>query len=87
MVVRMVGRTSAGAAVPRLAKELRVLAVSRIVEPGLKFVDGVPGLGLHITKTNARCWLLRVMVAGKRREMGLGNYPRRHARPGARQGA
>ena len=71
----MVGRTSGGVAVPRLAKELGVLALSRIVEPGLKFVGVVPGLGLHVTKTGARCWLLRVMVAGKRREMGLGNYP------------
>ncbi len=60
---------------PKIADELGPLGVSRIKEPGLHFVGGVQGLALHVTKTGARSWLLRVVVAGKRREMGLGNYP------------
>lgn len=60
---------------PKLAKELGALAVSKLEAPGLHFVGGVQGLALHITKPGARSWLLRVMIAGKRREMGLGNYP------------
>ena len=60
---------------PRLAKELGALAVSKTTAPGLHFVGVVQGLALHITKTGARSWLLRVVIAGKRREMGLGNFP------------
>jgi integrase len=73
---------------PKLAKELGALAVSRLAEPGMNFVGGVQGLALHVTKSGARSWLLRVMVAGKRREMGLGNYPGvplAHAREKARE--
>ena len=60
---------------PKLAKELGALAVSKIAEPGMHFVGAVPGLALHVTPTGARSWLLRVMIDGKRREMGLGNFP------------
>lgn len=60
---------------PRLAKELGALAVSKIDAPGLHFVGGVQGLALQKTAGSARSWLLRVMVGGKRREMGLGSYP------------
>jgi integrase len=60
---------------PKLAKELGPLAVSRLAVPGMHFVGGVSGLALHITPTGARSWILRVMVGAKRREMGLGSYP------------
>ena len=60
---------------PKLAKELGALAVSKTTAPGMHFVGGVQGLALHITKTGARSWLLRVVIAGRRREMGLGNFP------------
>lgn len=60
---------------PKLAKELGALAVSRLEEPGLHFVGVVPGLALHIGKAGARSWLFRVNIAGKRREMGLGGFP------------
>jgi integrase len=43
--------------------------------PGLHFVGVVPGLALQITAAGARSWTLRVVVGGKRRDMGLGNYP------------
>lgn len=55
--------------------ELGALHVSRLTEPGHHFVGGVSGLALQITKSGARSWVLRTMIGGKRREMGLGGYP------------
>jgi integrase len=60
---------------PKVARELGDMAVRKLSTPGLHFVGGVSGLALHITATGARSWILRVMIGGKRREMGLGNYP------------
>ncbi len=60
---------------PKLAKELGALAVAKIGTPGLHFVGVVPGLALQVTASGARSWTLRVVVAGKRRDMGLGGYP------------
>lgn len=61
---------------PKLAKELGAMAVSRLRTPGLHFVGGVQGLALQVTgHGTGRSWLLRVMVAGRRLEMGLGSYP------------
>lgn len=47
---------------------------------GLHAVGGpVPGLALQVTQTDgndiARSWVLRALVAGKRRPFGLGPYP------------
>lgn len=58
---------------PRIAKELSALQVRRINQPGLHFVGGVPGLALQVVG-EARSWVLRVAVAGKRREIGLGGF-------------
>ncbi|SOE81323.1 Integrase [Caballeronia arationis] len=60
---------------PKIAKELGALAVSRLSQPGLHMVGHVAGLALQVTPTGARSWILRVMVGGKRREIGLGAYP------------
>lgn len=60
---------------PRRAKELTALEVKRLQAPGLHFVGTVPGLALQITTSGARSWILRLAVAGRRREMGLGNFP------------
>jgi integrase len=38
-------------------------------------VGGVSGLYLQITSGGARSWILRMLVGGKRRDMGLGGYP------------
>lgn len=59
----------------RKAKELGALEVSRLEKPGLHAVGGVSGLSLQVTPRGARSWVLRVVVGGKRREMGLGGYP------------
>lgn len=60
---------------PRVAKELGALAVSRLKVPGWHAVGGVAGLGLQVTPTGARSWSLRTLIAGKRREIGLGGFP------------
>ena len=60
---------------PKLAKELGPLAVSQVREAGLHFVGGVQGLALNVTAGTGRSWVLRVMIAGRRRDMGLGAYP------------
>jgi integrase len=60
---------------PKVAKELGALAVSRLTVPGWHAVGGVAGLGLQVTPTGARSWSLRVVIAGKRRELGLGGFP------------
>jgi len=60
---------------PKLAKEMGALAVGNLADPGLHFVGVVPGLALQVTPAGARSWTLRVVIGGKRRDMGLGNYP------------
>lgn len=59
----------------RKAKELSALEVNRLTKPGRYAVGGVAGLEMQISEKGARVWVLRVMIAGKRREMGLGGYP------------
>lgn len=59
---------------PKLAKELQALAVAKLTAPGLHFVGGVQGLALQVVG-GSRAWVLRVTIAGKRRDMGLGSYP------------
>lgn len=58
---------------PKVAPELSALQVRRLSGQGLHFVGGVPGLALQIVG-DARSWVLRVAVGGKRREIGLGGY-------------
>ncbi|MES2885508.1 MAG: integrase arm-type DNA-binding domain-containing protein [Pseudomonadota bacterium] len=60
---------------PKKAKELGPLAVSRLTQPGVWAVGGVAGLQLQVTPGGSRSWLLRVKVGEKRREMGLGGFP------------
>jgi integrase len=60
---------------PKVAKELTALAVSKLRRPGLHAVGGAKGLGLKIMPSGSRAWVLRVMVGDKRREYGLGSFP------------
>lgn len=62
-------------AMPKVARELGALEVKRETAPGLHFVGGVAGLALQVTPAGGKCWVLRVRVAGRRRDMGLGGYP------------
>lgn len=59
----------------RKAKELGPLAVSRLTTPGMYAVGGVSGLYLQVLPSGGRSWVLRVMVGGRRRDMGLGGFP------------
>lgn len=65
---------------PRIAKELSPLEVKRLAHPGRDnnatfAVGGVNGLLLQITPAGGRTWILRTLVGGKRREIGLGGFP------------
>jgi integrase len=60
---------------PKKAKDLSALEVSRLTAPGHYAVGGVAGLYLYVLDTGARSWVLRTMVGTKRRHMGLGGYP------------
>jgi integrase len=66
--------------VPRVAKELGPLDVKRATHAGGKGnnmlpVGGVSGLYLQITPNGGKTWILRVTMAGKRVEIGLGGFP------------
>ena len=82
----LIGGYYVGFDMARKAKELSALEVGRLTAPGRHSVGGVAGLALQITDTGARSWVLRVMVGGRRREMGLGGYPD-VTLAGAREGA
>ena len=59
---------------PKIAKELSPLEVSRLDKNGFNAVGVVPGLGLQI-RGQARSWILRVKIGDKVRDIGLGGYP------------
>lgn len=59
---------------PKRAKELTAVAVSKLREPGRHAVGGVEGLHLRITDVGTRLWVCRIMVSDKRRDIGLGNF-------------
>lgn len=60
---------------PKKAEALGALAVKRLTKVGWNAVGTVDGLGLKIFASGARCWVLRVVIGAKRREIGLGGYP------------
>ena len=66
---------------PRRARELGALDVKRLAHPGghernhLVAAGAVPGLYLQITPSQSKSWILRAVVGGKRRAIGLGSWP------------
>ena len=60
---------------PRQAKTLTAIEVNRLSDPGFHAVGGQPGLMLKIKPTGSKQWVLRYMLAGNRRDMGLGGFP------------
>jgi len=65
----------------RVARELKALEVQRLIRAGRHPVGVVPGLYLQVRVPNessqrsCRSWVLRAMVGGRRRDLGLGGYP------------
>jgi integrase len=59
---------------PRRSKELSALEVNRLAANGMHAIGGVSGLYMQI-KQPSKSWILRAMVGGKRRDMGLGAFP------------
>lgn len=65
---------------PKQIKALSSLEVNRLANSGGKSIEmypvgGVSGLYLSITPNGARSWVLRVVIGGKRRKVGLGSFP------------
>lgn len=65
---------------PKVAAELGPLDVKRLAHPGGKGnamvpVGGVAGLYLQLTPKDGRTWILRMLVGGRRRDIGLGGFP------------
>jgi integrase len=59
---------------PKKAAELTALQVNRLKDDGDHHVGGVDGLLLRIAG-GSRAWVLRVRIAGQRRNLGLGAFP------------
>ncbi|MCU0732980.1 MAG: integrase arm-type DNA-binding domain-containing protein [Hyphomonas sp.] len=63
---------------PRKAKTLSAIEVRRLVKPGLHAVGEPDGLCLQVRPAVgdgvARSWILRTLVGGKRRSVGLGSF-------------
>jgi hypothetical protein len=59
---------------PKRVVELSARAVSALKGDRRHAVGGVPCLYLTV-EGNARSWILRITVNGKRRELGLGSFP------------
>lgn len=60
---------------PKIVPELSALSLGRLKVPGRYAVGGVPGLLLQIKPSGTKSWILRISVAGKRRNYGLGGFP------------
>jgi integrase len=60
---------------PKKVEELGAMQVAALMEPGLHAVGGVAGLCLQVEPSGGRSWVLRTMIAGRRRTMGLGGFP------------
>lgn len=60
---------------PKKAKELSALEVKRLTTPGRHATGNVAGLLLVVKESGAKSWILRTVIAGKRRNIGLGGYP------------
>lgn len=60
---------------PKIARELTAIEVSRLKAPGMHAVGGVPGLHLQVSEAGTRSWILRASVGGRRRDVGLGAFP------------
>lgn len=58
-----------------MATQLTFARISKLSKPG-RYFDGGTGLHLLIKKTGSKYWVFRFKLDGKRRDMGLGVFPR-----------
>ena len=59
---------------PKQTKELSALTVKSLVKEGFYAVGGAAGLYLQVRSPSSRSWILKVVIQGKRHEIGLGSY-------------
>ena len=57
------------------ANKLSALFVRSVSKPGKYHDGGGIGLYLRVDRSGAKFWVQRIMVNGKRRELGLGSPP------------
>jgi integrase len=65
---------------PKMAAELSAIEIKRLKHLGgdhrtMVAAGGVSGLHLQLLPSGGKSWILRTLVAGKRREIGLGGFP------------
>ncbi len=58
-----------------MATQLTYARISKLSKPG-RYFDGGTGLHLLINKTGNKYWVFRFKLDGRRRDMGLGVFPR-----------
>ena len=56
-------------------KPLTAMAAKAIKEPGMHLDGSVPGLYLRVAPGSSKSFILRTLVKGKRRDIGLGGFP------------
>ncbi|MFD0908591.1 tyrosine-type recombinase/integrase [Ruegeria arenilitoris] len=56
-------------------KPLTATFVKNVTKPGKYFDNSRYGLFLRIDKDGRKYWIQRIVISGKRREIGLGGYP------------
>ncbi len=56
-------------------KPLTVTTAKALKEPGMHLDGSVPGLYLRIAPGGSKSFILRTVVKGKRRDIGLGGFP------------
>ena len=57
------------------SKELTPIEISRLTTKGKHPVGGVAGLYIRVKDTGSKSWMLRTVIGGIRKEIGLGGYP------------
>ncbi len=60
---------------PKKAKDLTALEVKRLTTAGRVAVGTIAGLLLSVKPGGSKSWILRTMIADRRRNIGLGPYP------------
>lgn len=60
---------------PKKVPELSANEIRTLTKPGLHSAGGVSGLMVKVSPSISRSWILRTVIGGKRRDIGLGGHP------------